>query len=188
MKLDGDLAGRLLKQCSVMDEPTRANLAKTLRVDPRKVDTHLKALTQLFVLNRLDPHPSGVGKSMYLPFDSGLAFFMGASRERCLHICFLNEILIRQSMNQKMGAVYFYKSTGKKLIHLIEEDAAGRLDATQLIMHDSVKKTHSELMKAFIVKNKSSREIVSGTVYGPVEESFKLNEVQYRPWISFVQK
>ncbi len=180
IRLDGELALRILKQTAIMEEPTRANIAKALRVDARKVETHLKALMQLFAINRIDPHPSGVGKPMYLPFDCGLAHYLGANRERCLHICLLNEVLVKRSLRHDDAGVYYYKSTGKKIIHLIEDREQKGLFATQIIMHDSIKKTDSELMKAFILKNKKS----SGQILAPIDDGFKLNEIQYRPWVA----
>jgi predicted AAA+ superfamily ATPase len=180
IKLDGELALKILRQCSILEEPTKPNIAKALKEDARKIETHLKALVQLFALSRLDPHPSGVGKTIYLPFDCGLAHYLGASRDRCLHIWLLNEKLVENTTkHHSEHFFYFYKSTGKKMIHLVEEDLKQRVSAIQIIVHDSIKKTDSELMKAFLKKNKTA----TGTVIAPIEESLKLNEIRYFPWV-----
>jgi hypothetical protein len=62
LKLDGKLAFELLKLSATLEEPTRAQMARATRMDPRRAETHLLALCGLFVPQRLNPHPSGTGK------------------------------------------------------------------------------------------------------------------------------
>ena len=180
LKLDGILAQNIFKQTALLPEPTRANIASALKVDARKIETHLNALTQLFAITRLDPHPSGSGKPIYLPFDCGIAHHLGANRERCLHIWTLNEKLVENVIKHNSEKIfYYYKSTGKKLIHVVEEDLKQKILATQIITHDSIKKTDSELMKAFLIKNKNAK----GVILAPVDEKIKINEIQYQSYL-----
>jgi predicted AAA+ superfamily ATPase len=188
LKLDGSLAAKILRLTATLHEPTRPEIASALRVNPKKVQTHLNALVELFVLTRLDPHPSGTGKSIYLPFDCGVAAYLGASRERCLHVWLLNERLVFDaSFHSRRSQFYYYRSTGKKWIHLVEEvvekKSAG-LRATQIITHEAIKKPDSELMKAFLAKNSEAQ----GSICAPVVSNLKLNEVEYAPWETFAAR
>jgi predicted AAA+ superfamily ATPase len=181
LKLGGELAYQILRQTALLKEPTQSEIANTLKVNSRKVATHLEALKQLFVITALNPHPSGTGKTIFIPFDSGVAHFLGADRTRCLQIWLLNERLVYDScFHQKRSSFFYYRSTGKKMIHLVEEKADQKIVAFQVITHEAIKKIDSELMKAFLNKNKKAK----GFVLAPLSEKLKLNQVQYLPWES----
>lgn len=179
LKLDGLLASRILKLTATLKEPTRAEIAKALKVNHKRVQTHINALVELFALTRLDPHPSGGGKTIFLPFDAGIAHYLGADRERCLHIWLLNELLVRDvCKNTKPSSFYYYRSSGKNWIHVIEENDSN-LFAHQIITHENIEKRDSELMKAFLKKNKTAK----GVVRAPVNQKIKLNVISYVPWL-----
>jgi len=179
LKLDGELAYQILRQAATLSEPTQANIAKILKTNSRRIATHLEALSQLFVLTPLRPHPSGTGKTFFIPFDCGVAHFLGASRERLLQIGILNERLVYDScFNSKRSTFYYYRSTGKKIIHLIEEKANQDLTAYQVVTHEAIKKPDSELMIAFLKKNPDAE----GCILAPVSEKIKLNKIIYFPW------
>ncbi len=86
LKLDSELAYSILKLAATLEDPTRTAMSRALRVDPRKIGSHLTALCELFVLMKLNPHPSGTGKPIYLPLDTGVAAHLGAPLLRRLHI------------------------------------------------------------------------------------------------------
>lgn len=181
LKLEGELAQKILALCSTLVEPTKAEISKHLRVNHKKVETHLEALMQLFVLNRLPPHPSGTGKPIYIPFDCGVAHYFQAPKTRLVQICLLNELLVRDTCrNQRPSEFYYYRSTGKRMIHVLEHPSKGPLTAYEIITHDSIKKPDSELMKAFLRKNPRAR----GLVLAPISEKIKINEISYFPWQS----
>jgi predicted AAA+ superfamily ATPase len=182
LKLEGELAFRILQKTAQLEEPTLANISKSLKVNPKKIKTHLESLKQLFVIYELQPHPSGTGKPIFIPFDCGIANYFNADRIRLLQIFLLNEKLIQDAYsNEKRSLFFYYRSTGKKMIHLIEETAEGKTIASQIITHETIKKPDSELMKAFLIKNKKA----SGKILGPVSKKITLNTVQYYPWSEF---
>lgn len=179
LKLDGDLALLVFRECAIQHEPTQANLAKALRVDSRRIATHLNALCDLFALIKLDPHPSGTGKSIYLPLDAGIAGYLGANETRRLQILLMNE---RMAMNayfgKKRNIYYYYRSSGKKIIHLVEEELDGQITAFQIFERERIKKTDLELLKAFHNKNKKSQIIL----FAPVNSSWKEGNLVVQPW------
>ena len=185
LKLSGEIAIQILRLASTLEEPTRANFARTLRLDPRRVETHLKALCELFVLQKLEPHPSGTGKPIFLPFEVGLADYFAASRERKLHVLLVNERMAANSYyNIKQNVFYYYRSSGRQVVHLLEAGMDGHLTAFQIIDHERIKKTDALLMAAFLKKNRGAE----GRVLAPVLESHKINGIKFVPWEEMVHK
>jgi predicted AAA+ superfamily ATPase len=80
-RLSGDLAHELLRLICVLDVPTLSELAKKTGTHARRVQNHLNALEDLFVIHPVNPHANSVGKTRYLVFDCGLATTLGASQE-----------------------------------------------------------------------------------------------------------
>ena len=156
LKLDSNLAYSILRECAVQDFPTQANIARKLNTDSRRIGTHLNALCELFVVNRIDPHPSGTGKSIYLLLDAGIAHFLGANLERRLHILLVNEKMAKNSyFGKKRNRYFYYRSSGKQIIHLIEDDIDDGVVAYQLFNREVVKIPDLERLKAFKKKKQN---------------------------------
>jgi len=68
------------------------------------------------------------------------------------------------------------------MIHIVEVKSDRKIMAYQIQTHDSLKKTDSELMKAFLVKNRGS----IGSVFAPISGKIRLNQIVYRPWETIV--
>jgi predicted AAA+ superfamily ATPase len=184
LKLDSALAYEILKTASTIEEPTAAAIARHTRASPKKVATHLKALCELFVLNRIDPHPSGTGKSIYLPLDCGVAHHLGAPLIRLLHIAYLNERWTRAALlGEKKKTIQFYRSTGKRFVHIVESSIGGEMEAVQLFDREAVKKPDLELLKAFRSKNPKAKV----ALLAPVLEGWTFNGVNVRSWESMPQ-
>ncbi|MBX9766151.1 MAG: AAA family ATPase [Bdellovibrionales bacterium] len=183
LRLDSDLAYSIFKECCLQNEPTQASIAKALRKDGRRVATHLKVFCELFALVKLDPHPSGHGKSIYLPMDAGLAFHLGANLERRLHIILMNERMAKNTyFGKKRNRYFYYRSTGKRMIHLIEEDLDKGLIAFELSTKERIKLPELELLKAFKKKNPKTKTVF----LAPIEGGWKEGVVQIQPWESLV--
>jgi len=180
LKLDGEIAYQIMKELALLPEPTLAAVSASLRLDSRKVANHLKALEELFVVTRLMPHPSGTGKAIFMLFDSGLAHYLGASLERRLHIWLMNEQISYESyFGTKRALFYYYRSSGKKMIHLIREAADKTLTAFQIINFEKLQFADSELMSAFLKKNSGNTK---GYILGPSTEKTKINHINFIPW------
>jgi predicted AAA+ superfamily ATPase len=185
VRLDSGITQRILAQCALLEEPTAPGIAKTLRLNTKTVLKHLNALCELFVLTRLDPHPSGTGKTHYLPFDVGVAQFLGANPIRLLQIFLLNELLVQdQCQNTKRSEFYHYRSTGKRHLHVIEVHPGRPPIAHQIIDIERVRIIDVQLVKAFLQKNPGS----SGRVYAPVRQRIKVDGVSVHPWLDLVMQ
>jgi predicted AAA+ superfamily ATPase len=180
-RLDGDLAALILRECSLSQEPTIFHISRALNIDPRRIKSHIEALVQLFVLVKLPPHPTSFGKDLYLPLDCAVANYFGATRERLLHIWLLLERMCLDSyLGEKRKYFFYYRSKGGHLLHLIEEDHTKRAYAFGILLNEKLKKTETEILKAFITKNPRS----SGKMLGPVTSDTQFSGVTISPWES----
>jgi len=180
IKLDSELCYNIIKQCSQLEEPTQAELSKKLKTDGRKINTHLRALCEIFVLNEISPFPLGTSKPIYIPLDAGIADYLGAPLLRRLQIVLLNERLMYHSLlSPKKPQFYYYRSRGKKLIHWIEEKINGEITAYQIFENERIKKTDLELLKAFQNKVKNK---VRTVLLAPVFNYWSESKIEISPW------
>lgn len=179
-KLDSDLAFNVLKATAVLAEPTLAEIARFSRESAKKVQSHINALSELFCVIRLNPHSSSKGKSIFLPLDSGVASHLGASLIRKLQVALMNERLTHhQNFDSKQTLHSFYRSSGKNIIHWVEESQDdGKLTAIQLFDVEKIKKTDLALLKAFGEKNPKASLIL----LAPVTTEMKIEGIQILPW------
>lgn len=183
LKLDSDLAFSIFKAVSLLEEPTLANISRTCRANAKKVQSHVKALIDLFCLFKLSPHPSGSGKEIFLPLDAGIAFYFGASITRRLHIILVNERMIHnQYFDSKNHLFYYYRSTGKNHIHLIEESLDSKISAFQIFDTERVQKIDLQLLKAFKGKNSAA----TLTLFAPIRHGSRIEKIQVKPWEEIV--
>jgi uncharacterized protein len=128
-RLSGELAREILHTLAQLEKPSVAEVASKLRVDARRIKKHIEALEAVFLLHRLAPHPSGVGKPLYYLFDAGLAFYLGAPFETRLKIWAINECLAQHEYAGKSRPrVRYYESTKHSHVDFIVE-ANGQIRA-----------------------------------------------------------
>lgn len=89
-RLSSDLSLQILQKIAVLPEPNAAYIASALKVDTRRINTHLEALAALFVIHPVYPEASSTGKTRWYPYDCGLAYFLGGSLNRRFEAYFLH--------------------------------------------------------------------------------------------------
>jgi hypothetical protein len=120
---------------------------------------------------------------MYLPLDPAIAGHLGAPLIKQQQIMLLNERMANNNYSGgKRNIFYYYRSTGKRVIHLIEEELDGNLTAFQLFEKEAVKKPDLELLKAFKKKNLTSRICL----VAPILDSWKYDGVEVISWESIL--
>jgi predicted AAA+ superfamily ATPase len=135
---DPALALDILRLIAELDSPDVGTLARTLRKDRRKIQTHVDLLTTLFVLHPLPSHPAGIGETRYFLCDAGLANYFEASLERRLHTQLIVERLSQVFYRTgEMPRLSYYRSAKSKAVHLVEQ--SGRhVVAVQIFTEDRV--------------------------------------------------
>jgi len=183
VRLEGDICREILRLCCELEAPTQAELARKLHVSTRSTQKHLEALTELFVLQKLLPHPLGTGKPIFLPLDTGIAHHLGAPLLKRLQIWVMNERLAHNTyFESKRSTFYYYSSKAKTRIHLIESRADRTEIAYQCFDRETIKKTDAVLMQSFLTKNPKAQ----GMVLAPLLEPTDRLGISFRPWCSLV--
>lgn len=182
-RTDADLAREILRLCATLEEPTLAEIAKRSKTDSRKVQTHLELLKELFVITELKPHPSGFGKAVYFPFETGLAHYLGAPLKRKLQVWLIAERMSRNAYLDNESSRWFtYRSRAKTRLDLIEEHPTHGLVAYQIFEEEKLKQTQLELIKSFGVKNKGTQL----RAFAPLLQTQTVAGVACLPWEKLV--
>lgn len=93
IRLDPTLLMNLVEALCRTGLASATDLKDALRVDLRRIKSHLDVLTTLFVVSKIDRSPLGIGQAKYILFDSGFAAAMGGDRDAILSVWFFNEML-----------------------------------------------------------------------------------------------
>ena len=144
LKLDSNLAARILKQLATLSDPTAPEVARTLRVDLRRIKRHIEALETLFVLQRVDPHPASTGQPNYFLVDCGLAAHLGANLQRQLETLFVQEYFAKRSFLAAPAPIEsfsFYRSAQGRRVGFMQEVQTGEWALAQIFDHPPRKKT-----------------------------------------------
>jgi predicted AAA+ superfamily ATPase len=112
-RLSSDLALQILELACQLEFPDSAAIAAKLRVDARRIRTHLEALEDLFLLRRWEPDEGSVGKTMMLPFDCGLASHFKATPQRLWQIGVAHELLNQARFSGKKEPLLRYNKTSR---------------------------------------------------------------------------
>ncbi len=182
---DPELGKDILSQIAQLDFPQLSELSAKLKRDSRIIKKHVEVLQELFVLNRVDPHISSTGKSLYYLYDCALAAFLGASHRRVLQTWFLNEQLSqRSSQGQLKWKVLYYSNAKSKMIDFVLQ-TEGHICAVRILEDAAVRKTDGLLMTHFVEKLGDSLPC-SKVILGPYPHSFQENGIEYFPYESVV--
>lgn len=184
VKLNPDLALKILELMAEIELPSLGHIAKALAVDPRRIRTHIEALEALFVIHKLNPHPSGAGQPIYLHCDVGLASFLGARLERQLQTWVLQELLAnaewREDLHEK---IFFYQTPKRSVIHFVLEGRTSAV-AMKIIAKEAVTELDVKILQSF--PKKLGSKPIELIALGPQVRSFDRLGVKMMPWESIV--
>jgi predicted AAA+ superfamily ATPase len=186
IKVDSELIIRILTAVSVLEESTAGAISKFLKVDLRKVKTHLNILTTLFVLHKIEPFKTSTGKTSYYFCDVGFLNYFEASFEKKLKTWVLQELLAQISYCQhQLKKVYFYRTAKGSMIDFIICNKEKIETVFKLFSDEKVNTKQFEILHFFKEKNKShflddsKQFVLSGTI-----TTIKTKEILIAPWES----
>jgi predicted AAA+ superfamily ATPase len=184
IKINPELARSILSLIATSAAPSIGEIARTLRVDTRRVRTHVEALEALFVLHRLEPHAMGSGQPLYFLCDVGLASFLGADFERQLQTWVLQELLAcSQWRTDVHERIYYYRTTKGRLVHFLLETKKS-LTAIKILAKETVTELDIKILQA--LKTKISDKELSLHVLGPTSRTFRAPTIHMHPWEALV--
>ncbi len=186
LRLDSELARAVLDQVAQGEEPELAPVARAVGESPKVVSKYLKAFEELFVLERLRPHPAGTGKDRYYLCDVGIASFLGADRQRRLETWFLQEMLIKRDLQlapSKMKFSYFRNARGSRIPLVLEDQNKSITSAFRPIYGERADLRDAKLLESFCSK-------VGGSCHGYIlladPAIRRLGTVEVHSWASVV--
>lgn len=176
--LDPLLARKIITQIALLPEPSAGQIARSLKVDTRKVQSHLRALETLFVIHPLHPHQDGTGKTLYFLFDVSLATLLGAGFERQLHTFAIQESMAKISyLGIRNRELFFYRGRKGGMIHLVIQEKE-KLSAIKILAEERI--DMRELMGLMAWKKKNPK--VSLYASGSQRVSLKKEKIEIYPW------
>lgn len=178
---DPELGREILEQVARLPLPNLAEISSALHADTRRVKRHLEVLRELFVVNRLEPHRLGYGKSLFYLYDCAIARFLGADQQRSIQTWLLNEQMsLRTSRGDLKWKLHYYSTQKGSLIDLMVETAEG-ICAIKILDQAHVRKTDTLILKKLKEKAAPTTKIRL-IVIGPFFESYSEDEIEYYPF------
>jgi uncharacterized protein len=153
VKLDSELALDILREIATNPEPTASQIAKKLKRDVRRIQTHLNCLQMLFVIHRLNPIQESTGKPLYFICDVGLANYLDAPFDRALHTWIVQEAFAAQEWRENIKeSIGYYRSSKGAMTHLVLKSSASLWTAIKIIPHEKLSKI--DLLSLHALKKK----------------------------------
>lgn len=122
-KLDSEIAYNVLKAIAILDEPSMANIANSIKVNSKRVTSYLNVLKTLFVIFEVKPFRESTGKPLYFLTDTGLLNHLGADFEKRLRTWFYLEMLSQLSYRGlSFQSLHYYRTAKGNRVDLIFEE------------------------------------------------------------------
>jgi predicted AAA+ superfamily ATPase len=177
LKLSPDLALSILEKMAILPEPSIGEIARSIRVDARKIKTHMEALQSLFVISSVSPFPGSSGKELWFLLDPAFVHILGGDFKRKLQTWLLNEIQVRNSLRVEPRKIHFYRTPKGRILDFILTEGK-KMTAIQIFDVESLYDRDLNLLRSFGKKNPNSTLLaLSGSEQNHLKENLFV-----RPW------
>ncbi len=178
--ISSELIREILEQIAKLEQPNLNNIAKAIKIDTRRIRSHLEVLETLFVINSLPAHKSGTGKILYFILDCALAAVLGASFEKIMWTAVLNELLAKRSyFDNSNYKLFYYRNTKGSIVNFLEENAKGDISLLKIITEEKYDERNLEILSAY---QKKVTGKVSLYAIAPFESLGSKELVKIYPW------
>ena len=178
--INSDLTREILENIAILEEPNLNNISKAIKTDTRRIKSHIEVLETLFVINSLQPHKSGTGKTIYFILDSALASVLGASFEKILWTTVLNELLAKRSyLTNTDTKLYYYRTSKGSIVNFLEERTTGEINLLKIINDEKYDERNLEILSAYKKKVTSKVNLFA---IAPFESLGSREKVKIYPW------
>jgi hypothetical protein len=127
----------ILREIATLDEPTAGNIAKKLKRDLRRINTHLTCLELLFAIHKLPPVSGSTGKPLYFLCDVAFAHYLEADFLRCLHTWLVQEVMANREWSSNIKEeIGFFRSSKGAMTHLVIQHSRAEWTAVKIIAHE----------------------------------------------------
>lgn len=184
-KLDAKLALKILESIAKLNNPTLSQIVNELGVNSKKIQSHLNALSILFVIFEITPFKKSTGKTMYFITDPGLLTYFNATFEKKLLTWLYLELKSQISYKDLCELeIFYYKSATSSLVHAIVE-SKDELFVIKLGLQQTYDKRDSLIFDT-IRKKYSSYNKISFFILNGGENFFKMDDLNIVPWEAIV--
>jgi predicted AAA+ superfamily ATPase len=177
--ISSELIREILEQIAKLEQPNLNNIAKAIKIDTRRIRSHLEVLETLFVINSLPAHKSGTGKILYFILDCAIASILGASFEKVMWTTVLNELLAKRSYFDNNAKLYYYRNTKGSIVNFLEENTKGDISLLKIITEEKYDERNLEILSAY---QKKVTGKVSLYAIAPFESLGSKELVKIYPW------
>jgi predicted AAA+ superfamily ATPase len=188
LKIDSDLLKKILTQIAQLEEPSFSMIVKALKVDARKIKTHLSILKTLFVINEVKPITGSTGKSFYYFFDVGFLNNYNSSFEKKIKTTILQELTaLMNYRNEYKREIVFYRTAKGSMIDFIVQENEVVQSCFKVYAEDRIHVKNTNLLESFKAKFKAklAKNVRLNILCGTLEK-MKLDDVSIFPWESLV--
>jgi predicted AAA+ superfamily ATPase len=183
LKPDSSLCALIFQSLPFLNVATVASLSKELNRSPKRIQTQLRALSQVFAIHALEPYPLGTGKTRYLLIDPSLASFYEGSFYSKLSIAIITEFFAKQSyLGISPCRFYFYRSSKGSLVPLVIELGPKKVIALSWTDRESVQHQDVQTLKALEVKLRKKNIESTLILLAGVRQKTKVDGVPVLPW------
>ncbi len=182
-RLSSDLARQILEVLAIETQPEAHVIAKKIGVDTRRVQNHLDALKDLFLLREITPHPDAEqGKSLYYLFDSGLVHHLGGPLLKRFESYFLTEYFFyAQKTGDRRGTrLHYYRTRGGLIVNFLTKDQAFFFSEDNHLSKNSLKSIHAAQKR--LPKHQVAVFLNSGQKMGEADA-----DMRFVPWAEVCQ-
>jgi uncharacterized protein len=182
-KKDSQLAMSILHQIALLEEPTAAEIAKSLHVNARKINSHIDALKSLFAITELPPSNLGTGKSRFFHCDVSFATYFGATFKRQIETLYLQEMLsFRANSDQDaINSLSYYRTTKGSVVDFLFTNQENRTICIKI--HDKETVNQGDLRNILNLQKKINGPVELICAAGVAREQ-NLTGVRIVPWES----
>ncbi len=155
IKADSELLLRILNAIATLEDSSAGGIAKYLRIDLRKINSHLGVLKTLFVVNQISPYQSGTGKDQFFFCDVGFLELFGGSFSKKLKTWILQELIAQTSYsgNNSRKIYYFRSAKGQVIDFVICKNEVVEM-CVKIFPEEKTSSKQFELLKAFLKAQK----------------------------------
>ena len=180
-KKDSSLAHDIMLQVALLDEPTAPEIAKKLRVNSRRVNSHIDGLKTLFALTELPPCKAGTGKPRLYLCDVSFASYFGADLKRQLETLYFQELLAHQAYfgDEKVSQLEYFRTSKGSIVDFVYKDSPSSFKCIKIHDRESVNQLDVRILTSLSKKLDAKTILICAA---GVSRDQQINDVRISPW------
>jgi predicted AAA+ superfamily ATPase len=183
LKPNSELCQRILEILPHLEVPSANEIGNKLKKNSRSIETQLKALSLIFAIHRLDPHPLSTGKSLYYLIDSSLAHFSKGTLKSMMDVAFYTEFLAKQSYQNIPGLRFsYYRGPKGGRVSLLAETSPKEILAIKWLDTETIDRRELAILNSFKSKASAHGIKTNSLLLAGLNRPTTVDGVRVLPW------